>query len=80
MYRKKYMLKVVARISMADFKEEEGLVNLPLHAIGQRLENYLQAVMKNSQIPHLSRISHNFFKMRTILLNYLLNSFFFLLG
>lgn len=37
-YREKYMPKVAVRTSMADFKEEEGLVNLPLYAIGQILE------------------------------------------
>lgn len=34
-YREKYHPKLSVRTSMADYKEEEDLVNLPLYAIGE---------------------------------------------
>lgn len=33
-YREKYNPNISIRISMADYKKEEGLLNLPLYAIG----------------------------------------------
>ena len=34
-YREKFSPEIAVRTSMADYKKEEGLVNLPLYAIGQ---------------------------------------------
>jgi hypothetical protein len=34
-YREKYAPELSVRTSMADYKQEEGLVNLPLYAIEQ---------------------------------------------
>ncbi len=37
-YREKFSPEISVRTSMADYKKEEGLVNLPLYAIDQIAE------------------------------------------